>query len=95
MAYLYPTSCSAVLVTAVRHRSRTQDGSNELQPSAPESPSSVVCSEGGPVNAKEGSRDPETVVEIGPDGGTREWRVGAMEITSSGDVEREWGLGRV
>lgn len=37
----------------------------------------------------------ETVVEIGPDGNTREWRVGAMEVEAGGGVEREWGLGRV
>lgn len=37
----------------------------------------------------------ETVVEIGPDGETREWRVGAVEINPSGEMEREWGMGRV
>lgn len=37
----------------------------------------------------------ETVVEIGPDGETREWRVGAVEMNPSGEMEREWGMGRV
>lgn len=37
----------------------------------------------------------ETVVEIGPDGERREWRVGAMETNPSGEMEREWGMGRV
>lgn len=38
----------------------------------------------------------DTVVEIGPDGEKREWRVGAVEINpTSGEVEREWGMGRV
>lgn len=37
----------------------------------------------------------ETVVEIGPDGEKREWRVGATDVNPSGEVEREWGMGRV
>lgn len=38
----------------------------------------------------------DTVVEVGPYGGTREWRVGAVGVNpSSGEVEREWGMGRV
>lgn len=62
--------------------------------SAPRSPASTNRPEGDTPSAavRDGA---ETVFEIGPDGGTREWRVGALEINPSGQVEREWGLGRV
>lgn len=74
---------------------RSRDVTEEPLPltSAPRSPASTNRPDG---DTPSGVRDAaETVVEIGPDGGTREWRVGAVEINPSGEVEREWGMGRV
>jgi len=56
-------------------------------------PSTTASREGHDHQAGEAAA--ETVVEIGPDGERREWRVGAVEINPSGEVEREWGMGRV
>eukprot|EP00904_Undaria_pinnatifida_P011024 jgi/Undpi1/7051/HiC_scaffold_21.g09525.m1 len=79
----------------VEARKRSRDVTEEPLPltSAPRSPASTNRPDG---DTPSGVRDAaETVVEIGPDGGTREWRVGAVEINPSGEVEREWGMGRV
>lgn len=80
--------CVAGLPLEPTNRERDVPSSEVALPSAPRSPESTPRDVGTP-------RDAETIVEIGPDGGTREWRVGTMEIVASGELEREWGLGRV
>lgn len=88
---------------------RSRDITSEPLPAvAPRSPTSMHSisisrsnTEGGISSA--GPGDPpshgvqreSSVVEIGPDGETREWRVGAVEMGPTGEMEREWGMGRV
>lgn len=64
----------------------------DTRPAPGDSSETVIRSTKGRATTK----DEETVVEIGPDGGAREWRVGSVEINPiSGEVESEWGMGRV
>eukprot|EP00752_Nemacystus_decipiens_P001735 g1678.t1 len=77
--------------TASRNTTNTDGGAVASSAGAGDPPSSVV---GGGGVCRESSVA-ETVVEIGPDGETREWRVGAVEMNPSGEMEREWGMGRV
>ncbi|CAN0326268.1 unnamed protein product [Pylaiella littoralis] len=89
----------AVVEARKRSRDVTEAPLSPPDPLAPASAGSTSKVEGGCIlpsvpSQKEPSAS-ETVVEIGPDGETREWRVGAVEMNPSGEMEREWGLGRV
>ncbi|CAM9422786.1 unnamed protein product [Ectocarpus sp. 4 AP-2014] len=86
----------------VEARKRSRDITEEpLPPPAQQFPTSASgrsasIAEGDPSNVLHREVSvAETVVEIGPDGETREWRVGAVEMNPRGEMEREWGMGRV